>query len=368
MARSAYPQGFKPLAMNTLLFQSSDDTFDHSVLFWAARSDELLFRTVAAGQGREALTGEFQAIVSSKQERLLYSPQVSKPCGLGSAQGYFGLSGVARTRQMRAPKLPGEAINHQCECHPVISVRPDSAYICCPALIGSDGWRRRCLYSRSKANRTLFCLPTPGYGGSSERCSCSCSGGPPPFCSHTKAVLDRRLNRYLQALPHLRSILGGLKINRSHGHLKPMAKLGHRNPHPFSFQSLLAGPNHSPSPPIRYSNFSLAQTSNIAFPDASRSALSCRSYFSLVSRGLARRKVYKPCLPSSTQSLISESEASNTFAASETAVFPCKMPVTRAVVLLAVQCLTSLQRLHSRNSPLQSLSLVRNRVAITHFF
>ncbi len=56
-------QGFKPLTMNTLLFQGSDHTLDHPILLRAMRRDELLFEPVASDQGREASAGEDQTIV-----------------------------------------------------------------------------------------------------------------------------------------------------------------------------------------------------------------------------------------------------------------------------------------------------------------
>jgi hypothetical protein len=40
--------GIKAMTMYASLFQSSDNAFDHPVLLWAVRRDELLSKTVAA--------------------------------------------------------------------------------------------------------------------------------------------------------------------------------------------------------------------------------------------------------------------------------------------------------------------------------
>ena len=40
--------GFKTMTMHGLLFQCSDNAFDHPVLLWAMWRDELLAKTVAA--------------------------------------------------------------------------------------------------------------------------------------------------------------------------------------------------------------------------------------------------------------------------------------------------------------------------------
>ena len=40
-------KGFEAMPMNTLLFESSYNPFDHSVLLWAMRGYELLFEAIA---------------------------------------------------------------------------------------------------------------------------------------------------------------------------------------------------------------------------------------------------------------------------------------------------------------------------------
>jgi len=54
-------QGLKPLTLNTLLFQSSDNALDHPVLLRAVGRDELSFQAVASDQCCEAPAGEDQA-------------------------------------------------------------------------------------------------------------------------------------------------------------------------------------------------------------------------------------------------------------------------------------------------------------------
>ena len=106
-------QGFKPLTMNTLLFQSSDHALYHPVLLRAVRRDELLSQAIASDQGREASAGEDQAIVRSQEKRLLDFPQCSKPSNQGLLQSGFCRLGFARTRQVPAQKFSGVAVNHQ---------------------------------------------------------------------------------------------------------------------------------------------------------------------------------------------------------------------------------------------------------------
>ena len=43
-------QGFKPMAVNALVLERSDDALDHAVLLGAIGRDELLLQTVAAHQ------------------------------------------------------------------------------------------------------------------------------------------------------------------------------------------------------------------------------------------------------------------------------------------------------------------------------
>ena len=64
-------QGLEPAAVNALIFECSDDTLDHAVLFRAVGRDELLPQAIAFNKGRVAEACEDQAVVGSKQERRL---------------------------------------------------------------------------------------------------------------------------------------------------------------------------------------------------------------------------------------------------------------------------------------------------------
>ena len=44
--------GFEAMTMHALLFQRSDNAFDHPVLLWAVRRDELLAKAVATHHPR----------------------------------------------------------------------------------------------------------------------------------------------------------------------------------------------------------------------------------------------------------------------------------------------------------------------------
>lgn len=56
-------QGLEPVTVNALIFEGSDDPFEHAVLFGAVGRDELLGQALAFNQGRVASAGEDQAVV-----------------------------------------------------------------------------------------------------------------------------------------------------------------------------------------------------------------------------------------------------------------------------------------------------------------
>ena len=64
-------QGLEPVTVNALIFEGSDDTFDHAVLLGAVGRDELLAQAIAFNQGRVAAACEDQAVVGSQKERRL---------------------------------------------------------------------------------------------------------------------------------------------------------------------------------------------------------------------------------------------------------------------------------------------------------
>ena len=66
-------QAFEAMPVDTLLFECSDDAFDHSVLLRAMRGDELLFQSVASNETGVIPARKNQAIVRPKQEGVLNS-------------------------------------------------------------------------------------------------------------------------------------------------------------------------------------------------------------------------------------------------------------------------------------------------------
>ncbi len=67
---SNHPQSvnlaLKALSMRALLLQGPYNAFEHPVLLWAVRGDELLLQAVAVYQSGVVATGEDQAIVRTK--------------------------------------------------------------------------------------------------------------------------------------------------------------------------------------------------------------------------------------------------------------------------------------------------------------
>ncbi len=88
-------QGLEPVAMNALIFEGSDDPFDHAVLFGAVGRDELLPQAIAFDQGRVASAGEDQAVVGSKQERRLDTAEMPVSSDQGLLQCRFSGFGSA---------------------------------------------------------------------------------------------------------------------------------------------------------------------------------------------------------------------------------------------------------------------------------
>ena len=79
-------QGLEPVTVNALVFEGSDDPFDHAVLFGAVRRDELLAQAVAFDQGRVASAGEHQAVVGSQKERRLDAAEMPVSSNQGLLQ------------------------------------------------------------------------------------------------------------------------------------------------------------------------------------------------------------------------------------------------------------------------------------------
>ena len=63
------------MPMNALLFEASDDAFNHSILLRTVRGDELLFEAIASNKTRVVSARKNQTIVGAKQEGVLNSAQ-----------------------------------------------------------------------------------------------------------------------------------------------------------------------------------------------------------------------------------------------------------------------------------------------------
>ena len=68
--------GFKAMTIHTLLFQRSDDPFDHAVLLRTVRRDELLPKTITAHETRVGSRGEDQAVTDRSRNGAVTRPSV----------------------------------------------------------------------------------------------------------------------------------------------------------------------------------------------------------------------------------------------------------------------------------------------------
>lgn len=330
-------QCFKPLPMDALLFQGPVHPFHHAILLRSMRCDELLFQPVASDQGCEAAAGKDQAVVRSQQKRSCYSAKGAVSGNQGLLQGGFSSLGFTRAGQMPAQKLPVMAVNDQGKGCTAISASPDPAQIGRPPFIRGCGYRGHGLHPGSKPNRSLFDLPATELedplGGVFVK---SQEAG---YCPISKRglLLDHGLNRRLKPFLNPGLSLVGPVIDRSPDDFEPAAELGHQHLDSVFFQSLFDGRDHFSSPPNREFNFFRARSSSIASPYASCSSLNCRSYCSLISKGLALRAFSMPCLPSSTHSSISEGSKSKDRDTSAIKVLSWMISIIRAAFPLAVQ-------------------------------
>ena len=95
---SNHPQGvglaLKAMPMHALLLQGPYHAFDHAILLWAVRGDELLLQAIAAYQSGVVAAGEDQAVVGAKQEGLPHSPQRAVARDQGLLQGGRSRTGL----------------------------------------------------------------------------------------------------------------------------------------------------------------------------------------------------------------------------------------------------------------------------------
>lgn len=95
-------QGFKPVTMDALLLECTDQSLHHPVLLGAVRGDELLPWTIAANQLGIAAAGEDQAIVRSKQERFWNVTQRAESMNERLLESGFSRLGFAASGEVPA--------------------------------------------------------------------------------------------------------------------------------------------------------------------------------------------------------------------------------------------------------------------------
>jgi len=115
--------------MSALLFKRPDDPFDHTILLWAMRRDELLPKAVAGHQRGVAAAGKNEPVVRPKQERLWHTAQRTEAGDQSVLQSAAGGCRLAAARQMPAEQFTRMAIDHQRQRCPAITSRPDAAQI-----------------------------------------------------------------------------------------------------------------------------------------------------------------------------------------------------------------------------------------------
>ena len=82
-------QCFKPLPVNTLLLDRSNDSLHQPVLLGAMRRDEFLLKTVTLDQSSVAAACEHQSVVASQQKRNCLPAKHDITVDQGLLQGSF---------------------------------------------------------------------------------------------------------------------------------------------------------------------------------------------------------------------------------------------------------------------------------------
>ena len=70
-------KAFEAMPMDALLFQRTNDAFDHAVLLRTVRRNKLLLQAVTSDELSECQTGKNKAIIGTQEERTLDLPQRS---------------------------------------------------------------------------------------------------------------------------------------------------------------------------------------------------------------------------------------------------------------------------------------------------
>ena len=120
-------QRLKPLPVNTLLLDRSNDSLHQPVLLRAMRRDEFLLQTVTLDQSGIAAACEHQSVVAPQQKRHCHPAKRAITVDQGLLQGRFSRARLGRSRKMPAQDLTGVAIDHHGQTRPTISARLNTA-------------------------------------------------------------------------------------------------------------------------------------------------------------------------------------------------------------------------------------------------
>ena len=91
-------QRFKPLPVNTLLFDRSNDSLHQPVLLGAMRRDKFLLQTVTLDQSGVAAACEHQSVVVSQQKRHCHPSKRTITVYQRLLQGRFSRARLGRSR------------------------------------------------------------------------------------------------------------------------------------------------------------------------------------------------------------------------------------------------------------------------------
>ena len=120
-------QSLEAVAVDALLLQPANHPLHQAVLLRGVGRDEVLLQPIAFDQRRVTAAGEDQAVVRAQQEGLLHASQAAETGDQGLLQRRLGGARFAAPRDMPAQQLPAEAVDHQCQCGPAVSSRPNTA-------------------------------------------------------------------------------------------------------------------------------------------------------------------------------------------------------------------------------------------------
>jgi hypothetical protein len=125
-------QRFKPLTVNTLLLDRSNDSLH-------------------------------QPVVAPEQKWHCHSAKRAITVDQGLLQGRLSRARLGRSLQVPAQDLAGVAIDHHGQTRPTISTRPNAAQVRGPTLVGRLGHGGHGLNTRPKPKRTITSLNSKFY-------------------------------------------------------------------------------------------------------------------------------------------------------------------------------------------------------------